>query len=65
VPTLYKQYAEICVSGGVIFSYFNIDPGFADGVDGFAIVYTEQAKASKRKRYIGADYPGRSKAIAA
>jgi hypothetical protein len=53
VPTLYKQYADICEPGGVIFSDFNIDPDFSDCVDGFVIVDTEMAKASKRKRYMG------------
>ncbi|MGB5279200.1 MAG: lysophospholipid acyltransferase family protein [Gammaproteobacteria bacterium] len=52
VPTLYKQYTEICEPGGVFFSDFNIDPGFGDCVDGFVIVDTEQAKPSKRKRYL-------------
>jgi putative hemolysin len=53
VPTLYKQYADICEPGGVIFSDFNIDPDFSDCVDGFVIVDTEMAKVSKRKRYMG------------
>jgi putative hemolysin len=52
VPTLYKQYAEICEPGGVVFSDFNVDPDFSDCVDGFVIVDTEMAKASKRKRYL-------------
>jgi putative hemolysin len=52
VPTLYKQYTEVCEPGGVFFSDFNIDPGFGDCVDGFVIVDTEQAKPSKRKRYL-------------
>ena len=52
VPTLYKQYTEICEPGGVFFSDFNIDPGFGDCVDGFVIVDTEHAKPSKRKRYL-------------
>lgn len=53
VPTLYKQYTEICEPGGIIFSDFNVDPNFSDCVDGFIIVDTEQTKTSKRKRYMG------------
>lgn len=53
VPTLFKQYTELCEPGGVLFSDFNIDPTFSDCVDGFVIVDTEMAKASKRKRYMG------------
>lgn len=55
VPTLFKQYVELCEPGGVMFSDFNIDPKFSDCVDGFVIVDTEMAKASKRKRYMGID----------
>ena len=65
VPTLYKQYAEICEPGGVYFSDFNIDPDFADCVDGFVIVDTEMAKAGKRKRYLGSEYtPDQDRAAA-
>ena len=54
VPTLYKQYSEVCEEGGVMFSDFNIDPDFADCVDGFVIVDTDMLKKKKRERYIGA-----------
>jgi putative hemolysin len=53
VPTLYKQYTEVCEQDGVIFSDFNIDQDFSDCVDGFVIVDTEKLKANKRKRYMG------------
>lgn len=53
VPTLYKQYTEICETGGVIFSDFNIDPAFADCVDGFVIVDTQCLLQKKRQRYMG------------
>jgi len=53
VPTLYKQYTEVCELDGVIFSDFNIDPDFSDCVDGFVIVDTEKLKAKKRQRYMG------------
>lgn len=53
VPTLYKQYTEVCDHDGVIFSDFNIDPEFSDCVDGFVIVDIEKLKDKKRKRYMG------------
>ena len=53
VPTLYKQYTEVCEHDGVIFSDFNIDPDFSDCIDGFVIVDIEKLKPNKRKRYIG------------
>jgi len=52
VPTLYKQYTEVCEQDGVIFSDFNIDPEFSDCIDGFVIVDIEKLKAKKRKRYM-------------
>jgi putative hemolysin len=65
VPTLYKQYAEICEPGGIYFSDFNIDPDFSDCVDGFVIVDTEMAKASKRKRYLETGYKQNNEKVAA
>lgn len=53
VPTLYKQYSEICDVGGVQFASFNIDPNFSDCVDGLVIVDLARLKQSRRKRYIG------------
>ncbi|MAT50287.1 MAG: GNAT family N-acetyltransferase, partial [Porticoccaceae bacterium] len=38
VPTLYKQYPEICDGDGVQFAAFNIDPAFGHCVDGLIIV---------------------------
>ena len=54
VPTLYKQYTELCEpgSGGVTFLDFNIDPDFNDCVDGLVIVDTHKLKEKKRKRYM-------------
>ena len=52
VPTLYKQYSELCEADGVCFSAFNIDPDFADCVDGLVMVDLNKLKAKKRKRYI-------------
>jgi len=55
VPTLYKQYADIADEGGVKFLDFNVDPDFADCVDGFILVEVDKIKASARKRYIDRD----------
>ncbi len=53
VPTLYKQYAELCEPGGVKFLNFNVDPDFNDCVDGLVLVDIEKLKEKKRKRYLG------------
>ncbi len=53
VPTLYKQYSEICEEGGVKFFDFNIDRDFGDCVDGFILVDIEKITDAKRRRYIG------------
>lgn len=53
VPTLYKQYSELCEDGGVVFSDFGIDPEFGNCIDGFIIVDVRKIKEIKRKRYIG------------
>lgn len=52
VPTLFKQYADICEDGGVKFLSFNVDPDFSNCVDGFILVEVERIKRSARKRYI-------------
>ncbi|MFM2484749.1 lysophospholipid acyltransferase family protein [Celerinatantimonas yamalensis] len=52
IPTLYKQYTELCQPGGVQFIDFNIDPDFKQCVDGLVLVDITQLKASKYKRYI-------------
>lgn len=53
IPTLYKQYSELCEEGGVCFSTFNIDPDFADCIDGMVLVDIEKMKPLRRKRYLG------------
>jgi len=52
VPTLYKQYAELCEEGGVAFCAYNIDKDFADCVDSFIIVSISKIKEKQRERYI-------------
>ena len=52
VPTLYKQYADICEDGGIKFCAYNIDPDFSNCVDSFIIVEIDKMKESQKKRYI-------------
>jgi putative hemolysin len=52
VPTLYKQYSELCEDGGIEFQEFNIDPDFSNCIDGFIIVNIDKIKDSKKQRYI-------------
>lgn len=52
VPTLYKQYSELCQPGGVRFIDFGVDADFNFCVDGLVMVDLEQVKARKRQRYI-------------
>ena len=53
VPTLYKQYTDLCEPGGIEFAAFSVDPDFGDCVDGLIVVDLEKLKANKRTRYIG------------
>ncbi|MGC9351345.1 MAG: GNAT family N-acetyltransferase, partial [Sulfurovum sp.] len=53
IPTLYKQYAEVCDEGGVKFLDFGYDKDFNNCIDGFIVVDLHQMKESKKKRYIG------------
>lgn len=55
VPTLYKQYSELCEEGGVRFLDFGVDADFNYCIDGLVLVDIEFVKAKKRKRYIGED----------
>lgn len=53
VPTLYKQYADICERGGARFLDFNVDADFGHCIDGLVMVDLQQLKAAKRQRYLG------------
>ena len=53
VPTLFKQYSELCEPGGVQFAAFSIDANFGYCVDGLIIVDLKRLKPRKRARYIG------------
>jgi hypothetical protein len=52
VPTLYKQYSELCEDGGVQFCSFGVDEAFGYCIDGFIIVETAKISAAKKQRYI-------------
>ena len=53
VPTLYKQYTEICEPNGVQFAGFNIDPDFKNAIDGLIVVDLARLKPNRRERYLG------------
>ena len=52
VPTLYKQYTEVCEPGGARFLDFGVDAQFSNCVDGLVLVDVRMLKQSKRARYI-------------
>ncbi|MEA1917236.1 MAG: lysophospholipid acyltransferase family protein [Campylobacterota bacterium] len=52
IPTLYKQYSDLCKDDGVKFYGFNIDPDFSNCVDGFIMVEVSKIKESKKSRYM-------------
>lgn len=58
IPTLYKQYTELCEMGGVQFMDFGCDPDFADCIDGLVLVDLARIKAAKYQRYIAIHQPG-------
>ena len=57
LPTLYKQYTELCEKGGVRFIDFNVDKNFANCIDGLIMTDISQFKAKKRQRYLGEKKP--------
>ena len=62
VPTLFKQYSELCEEGGVSFLAFGIDDDFENCVDGFIQIEVAKSKTEKRQRYI--DYHLSQNAVA-
>jgi putative hemolysin len=52
IPTLYKQYSDLCEAGGVEFFDFGVDRDFDNCVDGFILVRVDMLKPQKRARYI-------------
>ena len=57
LPTLYKQYTELCEKGGVRFIDFNVDKNFANCIDGLIMTDISQFKAKKRQRYLAEKKP--------
>lgn len=53
VPTLYKQYTELCEDGGVRFLDFSVDADFGYCIDGLVLVEIDKIKEKKRQRYMG------------
>jgi putative hemolysin len=53
VPTLFKQYTELCTPGGAQFLSFSIDPDFNNCIDGLVLVDLQNIKENKAKRYLG------------
>lgn len=54
IPTLYKQYTELCSKGGVGFAAYNLDASFGHCVDGLVVLDLTTMKPHKAKRYLGA-----------
>jgi len=52
VPTLFKQYGDLCNPGGVEFFDFGVDPDFNNAIDGYIMVDLDKLKEEKRRRYI-------------
>ncbi len=52
VPTLYKQYTELCEDEGVSFFDFGVDESFGNCIDGLIMVEMEKIKERKKQRYI-------------
>lgn len=52
VPTLYKQYTNLCEYGGVKFSAFGVDDDFKSCVDGLIFVDLTKMLPIKKRRYI-------------
>lgn len=60
IPTLYKQYAELCEAGGVQFMDFGVDTDFGNCIDGLVWVDLDRVKQHKYARYVAAHHPGES-----
>ena len=52
VPTLYKQYSELCKEGGIKFCAYNTDPDFSNCIDSFILVDITKINEKQKKRYI-------------
>jgi putative hemolysin len=54
VPTLYKQYVELCIDRGCHFISFNVDSEFSDCIDSLILVEIDKIAPKKKQRYINA-----------
>lgn len=61
IPTLYKQYADLCEENGVKFFDFNIDKDFNNCIDGLIFVNIDMIKENKKERYIKNRFMNNSK----
>lgn len=52
VPTLYKQYVELCVDNGCHFLGFNVDPDFNYCIDSLVMIEVDKIAPKKKQRYI-------------
>jgi putative hemolysin len=52
LPTLYRQYVDLCEPEGIRFLDFGVDPDFGGCVDGLIVVDLAYLKAVKRQRYL-------------
>lgn len=52
IPTLYRQYVDLCEPDGVRFLAFGVDPQFGGCVDGLIRLDLHRLKPAKRARYI-------------
>lgn len=52
LPTLYKQYVELCNADGIRFLAFGVDPSFGHCVDGLIRIDLHALKPAKRARYL-------------
>ena len=52
VPTLFKQYSDLCEDGGVRYLSFSVDPDFNYCIDGLVFVDLARMKDKKHARYM-------------
>lgn len=52
LPTLYRQYVDLCDPEGIRFLDFGVDPGFGHCVDGLICLDMQRFKPGKRSRYL-------------
>ncbi|MDF1882988.1 GNAT family N-acetyltransferase [Sulfurimonas sp. SAG-AH-194-C21] len=51
IPTMYKQYSDLCEDKGVKFCAYNIDKEFSNCIDSFIILEVDKIKPKQRQRY--------------